>query len=69
MQNYTYCLCVSGNLGYIVLQRLRDKVINIVSVLAVIESKPIVKTQNVAIVLEDYEYVGTIKEGQILKTI
>ena len=39
------------------------------SVLAVIESKPIVKTQNGAIVLEDYEYVGTIKEGQILKTI
>lgn len=69
MQNYTYYLCVSGNLGYIVLQSLRDKVINIVSVLAVIDSKPIVKTQNGAIVLEDYEYVGTIKEGQILKTI
>ncbi|RGM45313.1 hypothetical protein DXC10_14285 [Bacteroides sp. OM08-11] len=62
-------MCVSGNLGYIVLQRLRDKVINIVSALAVIDSKPIVKTQNGAIVLEDYEYVGTIKEGQILKTI
>lgn len=37
-------------------------------VISVIDNKPIVKTQNGAIVLEDYECNELIKEGQILKT-
>lgn len=38
-------------------------------VLKVIDGKPIIKTQNGAIVLEDFEYEDTIAEGQILRTL
>lgn len=43
MQNYNYCLCVSGNLGYIVLQQLCVKGIKIVSVLTDSHSKGIIE--------------------------
>lgn len=43
MQNYDYCLCVSGNLGYIVLQKLCDKSIKIVCVLTDSQSDGIVE--------------------------
>ena len=39
------------------------------SVISIKDNKPIIKTQNGAIALEDYEYNEIIKEGQILKTI
>lgn len=48
-------VCIRISWIHSVLQRLCDKGINIVNVFAVIDSKPIVKTQNGAIVLEDYE--------------
>lgn len=39
------------------------------SVLTVIDRKPIVKTQNGSIVLEDYEFGEAIKAGHILRTL